>query len=97
MIKFDFFLILEPFIFVGDGEYNINDLREIKVTKSYLGLDQDLRGCQYEESNEKCRTREHLKTLMDTCGCIPLSLRLTNKVRCPSFSKYIPQHPQPLF
>ena len=29
-------------ILIGEGKYNINHLKEIKVTEDYLGLDQNL-------------------------------------------------------
>ena len=30
----------------GQGEYNLNNVKEIVVTDSYLGLDKTIRGCQ---------------------------------------------------
>ena len=36
----------------GEGEYNLNVLKEIRVTESYLGLDKEFRGCQKEEKDE---------------------------------------------
>ena len=43
-------VIIEPVTLIGEGEYNINALTEIKVTDSYLGLDEDVRDCQSKES-----------------------------------------------
>ena len=33
----------------GEGEYNLNDVKEIVVTDSYLGLDKTIRGCQRKD------------------------------------------------
>ena len=30
----------------GQGEYNLNNVKEIVVTDSYLGLDKNIRGCK---------------------------------------------------
>ena len=30
----------------GEGEYNLNDVKEIVVTDSYLALEKTIRGCQ---------------------------------------------------
>ena len=43
---------------IGEGEYNFNALKEIRVTKSYLGLDEDVRGCQDEEPLNNCTTKQ---------------------------------------
>ena len=73
-------IIAEPVQLIGEGEYNLNALKEISVTDSYLGLDQDIRGCQNEEPFYNCTTRHYTKTLRDQCGCLPFSIRLTEKV-----------------
>ena len=62
---------------LGEGEYNLNDLKEIMVTDSYLDLDQDIRGCQNLEPLYNCTTRQYMNTIMDKCGCLPVN---TNKV-----------------
>ena len=76
----DIYLFLEPIIFIGEGEYNVNVLKEIKVSESYLGLDQDVRECQNEESLYNCTTREYLDALMEKCGCLPITIRISNEV-----------------
>ena len=42
--------IAEPLILIGAGEYKLEDLSEIKVTDSFLGMGQDIRDCQNFES-----------------------------------------------
>ena len=66
--------------FVGEGEYNLNDLKEIIVTDSYLGMDENVRGCQNVEPLKNCTTRLYMNTLLRDCGCLPFNIRLVNKV-----------------
>ena len=60
---------------IGEGKYNINSIREIKVTKSYLGLSQAVRGCQDGEPILDCTTRLYIDTALNLCGCLPLNMR----------------------
>ena len=73
-------MILEPIIFIGEGEYNVNVLKEIKVSESYLGMDQDVTECQNEESFYNCTTRKFMDTLIEKCGCLPITIRISNEV-----------------
>ena len=43
------FLIPEQIELIGEGEYNLNVVKEIDVTDSYLAFDQNFRQCQNEE------------------------------------------------
>ena len=65
---------------IGEGEYNLNILKEIKVTEDYLGLGKNIIKCQNEESLYNCTTRVHIKTLQNKCGCIPVDLRMSVEV-----------------
>ena len=73
-------IIVEAVKLIGEGEYNLNALKEIRVTESYLGLDQDVRQCQDDEPLINCTTRQYLDTLKGECGCLPISIRLLQKV-----------------
>ena len=74
-------LIAEPIKFDGEGEYNLNVLKEITVTDSYLGLDQEERGCQNEEPYDNCTTRQYHNTILEKCECLPFNMRvLSNEV-----------------
>ena len=53
----------------GEGQYNLHSIKEISVTESFLGLDRDTRECQNTEKNDECKTRFHLETLRQKCGC----------------------------
>ena len=65
---------------IGEGEYNINDLKEIMVTESYLGLDQDTRKCQNYEPFYNCTTRQYISTILDQCGCLPHNMVNATKI-----------------
>ena len=70
------FLYLEPVKLIGEGEYNLNVLKESIATDSYLGLDQNIRKCQNEESLYNCTTRKYIDSLLDQCGCLPLNIKI---------------------
>ena len=72
---------------VGEGEYNLNVLKEIKVTESYLGLDSVVTGCQTKESFDNCTTRMYRQTFIDQCKCLPFDIRLSNEVSHLLFTK----------
>ena len=57
-------LVTEPVKLIGEGEYNINVLKEIKVTDSFLGQDQDTRKCQNDEPYLNCTTRQYHETFL---------------------------------
>ena len=50
------------------------------MTDSFLGLDQEIRGCQNEESLHNCTTKRYIDTFMEICGCLPLTRRHSDKV-----------------
>ena len=68
------FVILEHVELIGEGEYNFNVLTEVEVTESYLGLDEESRGCQNTEPLHNCTTRQYKDTILQQCGCLPLSI-----------------------
>ena len=72
---------------VGEGKFNLNVLRETKVTDSFLGLDMEDRGCQNDEPVQNCTTRQYIETVLDKCNCVPLNLRLKNNVK--NYSIYL--------
>ena len=65
----------------GEGQYNLNNIKEISVTDSFMGLDKNTRKCQNIETYDDCKTRFYIEHLKQKCGCLPLSLRLTGKVK----------------
>ena len=71
---------LDPVVLVGEGQYNLNSLKEISVTDSFLGLDKSTRNCQTIESFNECKTRLQLEKIREKCRCLPLSINLSDKV-----------------
>ena len=71
---FKYFEIIEPVELQGEGRYNLNDMKEIMVTDSYLDLDQTVRACQNKESLHSCSTRLHTAAFLAQCGCVPLNM-----------------------
>ena len=63
-------------IIIGEGEYNLNDLKQIEVTESFLGLPKAAQGCQNDETLHSCTTKHYKDTLLDMCGCLPFSIQL---------------------
>ena len=85
MLSQQYLCNLEPVVLYGEGHYNLNVLKEIKVTDSYLGFDEKFRKCQNEESIHNCTTRIYIKTFLDQCGCLPKSIRMLQKVTLSTF------------
>ena len=46
----------------------------ISVTDSFLGLDDEDKGCQNEEPYTNCTTRAYLRRVTQKCGCLPFAL-----------------------
>ena len=73
-------IFVETVEFVGEGEYNLDVLKEIRVTDSYLGLDQEDRGCQNDEPLQNCTTRQYHDTVLEECGCLPFYMKNSDEV-----------------
>ena len=63
----------------GEGQFNLNILKEISVTDDFLSLDEEIRGCQNRESFDECTSRKYLNEMSQKCGCLSLSHRLSDK------------------
>ena len=75
-------LFLAPLELSGEGTYAITDVKEIEVTKDFLGQDDKTKKCQDKVSLEDCITRQYLDKLMKVCKCVPYGLRnFTMKVQ----------------
>ena len=79
LFTFTYCNFVEPVQLNGEGEYNLNNLKEITVTDSFLGLDESIRGCQ-DKKAFNCSTQKHIDTFLDECGCLPLNMKLSDKV-----------------
>ena len=54
---------VEPVLLREEGEYNFNVLKEIRVTESYLGLDQAIRRCLNERNINDLKPMDSLPLL----------------------------------
>ena len=61
--------------------YDLNVVKEIKVTDSYMGLDEMDRQCQNNEKLQECKTKQYVDALLNDCGCLPLSINILNVCR----------------
>ena len=71
---------VDPVQLTGEGEYNLNSIKEEEVTESFLGLDQAVRGCQNQEHYDECTTRQYIEHMREKCGCLPLSMAISDQV-----------------
>ena len=77
---------LAPLKLYGEGAYAISDVKEVKATKAFLGLDAQTKRCQTKESNEDCSSRIYIKMIKKQCQCIPFNLlNIATKVRSDSY------------
>ena len=60
-------------------EYNLNVIKEVRVTDSFQSMGKDIKGCQ-EESYDECTTRKYVNDLMNKCQCLPFQFMVPNKV-----------------
>ena len=67
--------MIEPLIVHGDGNYPLSSVKEIKVTDTFLGLEQRFRKCQTKESLGECTSALLLNKSIEMCGCVPFGLK----------------------
>ena len=72
--------LAEPLKLQGEGEYNLDVVKEVKVTDSFLSMDEEERGCQNKEEYQDCMTRHYLDQVKKTCKCIPLYQKIDREV-----------------
>ena len=63
-----------------ENEYNLNVIKEIIATSSFLSMERNVRKCQDDETFDNCVTSKYIDDLIQKCKCLPLNLRLTEKV-----------------
>ena len=69
-------IFLEQVILHGEGEFNLDAIKEIKVTQSFLGLEQHVRGCQNKEPFYNCTTRHYNDQFVNQCQCLPFNINM---------------------
>ena len=68
------FSYLDPVEIFEEGQYNLNNLKEITVKDSFMGLDRETKNCQDVEAYDKCKTKSYVENLRRECGCLPFAL-----------------------
>ena len=46
-----------------EKEYNLNVVKEVKVTEAFLGLGKEVIKCQNDETYDDCRTRQYFDAI----------------------------------
>ena len=64
-----------PLTLYGEGHYVLTAIKSIRVTEDFTGLGERTTNCQTGEFRADCLTRNYGAKLMDTCHCVPFSLR----------------------
>ena len=62
---------------IGEGEYNLNILKEIEVTDSFYELDSQVRKCRSYKGNDTydiCTSRYFIEQMRLKCGCLPYAI-----------------------
>ena len=72
---------LDPLILHGEGSYNLNVVKDMKVTDSFMGLSQSAKQCQNKDAYLDCKTDEYLDALVNTCECLPFGLKYFNDTK----------------
>ena len=71
---------LDPIHLELENRYNLNVLKEITVSNSFLSMEKDVKKCQDVETFNDCVTTKFIRDLKSKCKCLPLNLRLNMKV-----------------
>ena len=74
-------LLTDPVEIFEEGQSNFLSLKEIVVTDSFMGLDIEAKNCQNVEAYDDCKSQSHTQNLRQKCGCLPISLRISEKVK----------------
>ena len=80
IFKINFYSV--PLKLHGENHYSLTAVKNVKITNSFMTLDQSVRKCQIEEKLYECTSRKYLDLVYDTCGCVPFSIKnfTVNKV-----------------
>ena len=79
---------LDPVTLTGEGQYNFNSIKQIDVTETFLGIDQEITKCQNIEPYEECTTRCYLTEVKKKCGCLPYAISQMDKVHFDNLEIY---------
>ena len=64
----------------GEGQYNLNSIKALRVSEDFLGMDESIKECQNKESFEECKSGRYIEKLLDECKCLPFGIQHLYKV-----------------
>ena len=70
----------EPLELHGEGIYNFDVVKELRITNDLLKLPLNIRACQNMEAIGNCPTRILKDKMLNVCGCLPFRIRVGNQV-----------------
>ena len=59
----------------GDGNFKLENVKQMKITKDFRALDEQSRKCQTKISFEDCVTKKYLESMKANCKCLPYNLQ----------------------
>ena len=59
----------------GEGQYNLNSIKDFRVSESFLGLKENVRNCQNEVTLEDCAAHKYVDALLGECKCLPFGIK----------------------
>ena len=65
----------------GGGNYALKNLKELKVTPSFLDLAEGTKNCGGRQTKVDCITELSMKKIVRTCKCVPLNIKDFNQPR----------------
>ena len=71
---------IEPLKLYGEGQYNLNSVKAVKVSEDFLGLDESIKECQNKESFEECKSGRYIEKVLNECKCLPFGIQHLYKV-----------------
>ena len=84
-------MITEPLKLSVDKQYNLNNIKEISVTKDFLTLNDDVTNCQNIESLQECQTKQNIDAHYGQCGCLPFSMGIVDRVNILKYKIFVTQ------
>ena len=63
-LTFKIFFFSDPVRLIGEYQFNLQSLKEIKVSDQFLTLDVDSQKCQNIETSNDCKTRLYIKNMI---------------------------------
>ena len=59
----------------GEGNYEIENVKEITITDDFASMNEQTRGCQTESNMEDCVTQKLITNMRNSCKCLPYNMQ----------------------